>query len=79
MSAEETHEAYICGKTAVKEKTHDLMVNVLNKYKTMQENLEETSSEYQVVEAQISAIKYTLDFVDSGGHTSFVETQSCLS
>ena len=78
MSAQETHEAYMCGKTAVKEKTHDLMVEVRDTYKSMQENHEEDSHEYQVLGAQINAVEFTLGWVESGGHTDFDGNRVCL-
>ena len=78
MSAQETHEAYMCGKTVVQEKTHDLMVEVLDTYKSMQENHEKDSPEYQVLGAQANAVEFTLDWVGSGGHTDFDGNRVCL-
>ena len=78
MSAQETHEAYICGKAAVQEKTHDLMVEVLETYKSMQENHEKDSHEYQILEAQANAVEFTLGWVKSGGHTDFDGNRVCL-
>ena len=78
MSAEETHEAYMCGKSAVREKTHDLMVEVMDTYKSMQTQYEKGSSEYQVLGAQANAVEFTLDWVKSGGHTDFDGNRVCL-
>ena len=78
MSAQETHEAYMCGKTAVQEKTHDLMVEVMDTYKSLQENHEKDSSEYQVLKAQETAVRFTLDWVESGGHADLGSNRVCL-
>jgi len=78
MSAQETHEAYMCGKTVVQEKTHDLMVDVLDTYKSMQKNHDKDSPEYQVLGAQANAVEFTLDWVRSGGHTDFEGNRICL-
>ena len=78
MSAQETHEAYICGKTAGKEKTHDLRVEVLDTYKSLQEDHEKDSPQYQVLGAQANAVEFTLDWVRSGGHTDFDGNRVCL-
>jgi hypothetical protein len=78
MSAQETHEAYMCGKTAVQEKTHDLMVEVLDTYKSLQENHATDSNEYQILGAQATAVEFTLDWIETGGHTDFDGNRVCL-
>ena len=61
-----------------REKTHDLMIEVLDTYKSMQENHEKNSPEYQVLEAQAHAVEFTLDFVESGGHKNSSNDSVCL-
>jgi len=77
MSAQETQEAYQCGKTIVREKTHDLMVEVLDTYKSMQSNHEKGSTEYQVLGDQANAVEFTLDWVESGGHVDLDGNRVC--
>ena len=78
MSAQETQEAYMCGKSVVREKTHDLRVEVLETYKSMQENHEKGSDEYQALGAQANAVEFTLDWVKSGGHVDLDGNRICL-
>lgn len=77
----ETMDDYDAGVKYAKEKACELIIEVIGAYEDILTAEDEGEPMYSIVDyriAQVNAVKFTLDWVKSGGHTDFDGERVCL-